>query len=255
MAFVAFDTESNGSINGLEVNPREILVSGVGTEGEVVVEPNYQSVLCLVSPAFISEQLRLRGWNWKFRVPSEIEALETDAEKVRAYFDLGKRVTEAATLIPRVFDDEINARIAAQDDIVESLMAVIAAGKPKRPVRRDRTRREYSKIVTSCETHCLDVGAERLAITGLCEITRVSERTLQYAFREILGMSPITYLKRLRLHRARKDLRHSVDTGASVTEIAMRWGFWHLGEFSRDYKDCFSELPSETLKHTPADGD
>ena len=28
----------------------------------------------------------------------------------------------------------------------------------------------------------------------------------------------------------------------------VEWGFWHFGEFSRAYKECFGELPSETLR-------
>ena len=34
----------------------------------------------------------------------------------------------------------------------------------------------------------------------------------------------------------------------SVQDAAARWGFWHLGQFSRDYKRQFGELPSQTLK-------
>jgi hypothetical protein len=29
---------------------------------------------------------------------------------------------------------------------------------------------------------------------------------------------------------------------------AVEWGFWHFGEFSRAYKECFGELPSGTLR-------
>jgi hypothetical protein len=28
----------------------------------------------------------------------------------------------------------------------------------------------------------------------------------------------------------------------------LNWGFWHFGEFSRAYKECFGELPSDTLR-------
>ena len=35
---------------------------------------------------------------------------------------------------------------------------------------------------------------------------------------------------------------------------AMKWGFWHFGEFSRAYKECFGELPSDTLRRTPGGG-
>ena len=76
----------------------------------------------------------------------------------------------------------------------------------------------------------------------------VSERTLQYAFRDIMGMSPLTYLHRLRLHRARDELRKTDSSDTTVTDVAMRWGFWHFGEFSRAYKNCFGEVPSQTLR-------
>jgi hypothetical protein len=36
-----------------------------------------------------------------------------------------------------------------------------------------------------------------------------------------------------------------------VTAEALRWGFWHFGDFSRAYKDCFGELPSDTLRRKP----
>jgi AraC-like DNA-binding protein len=38
-----------------------------------------------------------------------------------------------------------------------------------------------------------------------------------------------------------------------VSAEALRWGFWHFGEFSRAYKKCFGELPSETLRRAPGE--
>jgi AraC-like DNA-binding protein len=38
----------------------------------------------------------------------------------------------------------------------------------------------------------------------------------------------------------------------TVTAEAADWGFWHFGEFSRAYKNCFGELPSDTLRRPPA---
>jgi len=79
----------------------------------------------------------------------------------------------------------------------------------------------------------------------------VSERTLQYAFREVMGMTPVAYLSRLRLHRVRHALRTATQASTTVTTEALRWGFWHFGDFSRAYKDCFGELPSDTLRRKP----
>jgi transcriptional regulator GlxA family with amidase domain len=61
-------------------------------------------------------------------------------------------------------------------------------------------------------------------------------------------LSPVTYLARLRLHRVRQALLAARHGSTTVTAEAINWGFWHFGEFSRAYKECFGELPSETLR-------
>jgi len=30
--------------------------------------------------------------------------------------------------------------------------------------------------------------------------------------------------------------------------VANAWGFWHMGQFARDYRRLFGELPSDTLR-------
>jgi AraC family ethanolamine operon transcriptional activator len=82
----------------------------------------------------------------------------------------------------------------------------------------------------------------------LCGVAQVSERTSEYAFLERFGVSPKAYLHRLRLNGVRKDLRNADPTATSVTALAIGWGFWHMGQFAKDYKRLFTELPSETLK-------
>ena len=72
----------------------------------------------------------------------------------------------------------------------------------------------------------------------------VSRRTLQNACQEIVGLSPIQYLRALRLSEARRMMEQS----RSVTEVATQFGFWHLSYFARDYHAMFGELPSKTLE-------
>jgi transcriptional regulator GlxA family with amidase domain len=91
-------------------------------------------------------------------------------------------------------------------------------------------------------------SSDRLYVTDLCKVAAVSERTLEYAFKEIMGLTPVTYLTRLRLHRVRQALLAATQGSTTVTTEALNWGFWHFGEFSRVYKECFGELPSETLR-------
>jgi transcriptional regulator GlxA family with amidase domain len=66
-----------------------------------------------------------------------------------------------------------------------------------------------------------------------------------------MGLSPVTYLIRLRLHRVRQALLAANEGTTTVSTEALNWGFWHFGEFSRAYRECFGELPSDTLRHRP----
>lgn len=84
-------------------------------------------------------------------------------------------------------------------------------------------------------------------ISDICYDVQVSERTLQYCFRNVLALSPGVYLRYLRLNRARAALVRPADGNVTVTRVATQWHFLHLGRFSRDYLNIFDELPSTTL--------
>nr|WP_315463707.1 helix-turn-helix domain-containing protein [uncultured Rhodoferax sp.] len=85
-----------------------------------------------------------------------------------------------------------------------------------------------------------------LAVPDLCKAIGASRRALQYAFEEVLQVSPVTYLRLMRLNRARADLLQP--HAGSVGDVAARWGFWHLSRFAAEYKALFGELPSATLQ-------
>jgi AraC family ethanolamine operon transcriptional activator len=85
------------------------------------------------------------------------------------------------------------------------------------------------------------------SIIDICMQTGVSARTLQHAFCEVMQMTPVAYLRILRLNKVRSTLQTAVTADMTVTQVAMLWGFLHLGEFARDYRRLFGERPSETL--------
>ena len=102
------------------------------------------------------------------------------------------------------------------------------------------------------EAYALDRVGEHVSVTDLCRATGVSERTLEYAFRDVMGLTPVAYLIRLRLHRVRQGLMAGTHGSTTVTAEAVNWGFWHFGEFSHAYKECFGESPSDTLRRPPS---
>jgi len=88
---------------------------------------------------------------------------------------------------------------------------------------------------------------EPFALDKLIEITGTSASTLLRDFRKRYGMPPLQYLKNCRLEAARRELASTDPDGTSVTEVAMHYGFYHLGRFAGYYRSAFGELPSETL--------
>ena len=85
-----------------------------------------------------------------------------------------------------------------------------------------------------------------LTISDLCLAMGASERTLHQAFKVHLGTTPKAHLKALRLNAVRRELRQA-GPGVGVMDVAMRWGFFHAGWLSQDYRRMFGESPSRTL--------
>lgn len=85
---------------------------------------------------------------------------------------------------------------------------------------------------------------------SLCDIARatgVSARTLQLAYGKTFGVSPMTALLQERMRGARYDLLDDSEE-KSVTEVALDWGFGHLGRFASLYRQRYGESPRETLR-------
>lgn len=88
-----------------------------------------------------------------------------------------------------------------------------------------------------------------LTVSDVAEAAGVSVRTLQNHFAEDLGQTPMSYLRDARLDRVRSelaDLPHPATV--NVTDVAVKWGFTHLGRFSAAYRERFGESPSQTLR-------
>lgn len=89
---------------------------------------------------------------------------------------------------------------------------------------------------------------EPLTPQELARVGCMSVRTLHASFQQTFGESPMSYLRRLRLDHVRTELLRSDPALVRVTQVAMRWGFFHQSRFAQQYRDRFGELPSATLK-------
>ncbi len=76
-------------------------------------------------------------------------------------------------------------------------------------------------------------------------------RGLQAGFCRDLATPPMTYLRQVRLRRAREALKAADPDATTVRAVAVGLGILHLSRFAAAYREAFGETPSDTLNHSP----
>ena len=251
LAYVAFGARTTGTVNGLPVRPGLILAAEPGTEARLVTDAGWESVTFLLPPQELRAHLAARQRESEFRLPQGLEMWQASLEKGHVLFQWGMRLLDLAVDQPALLTERQEVRVAALADLFETLLATLCVANELEPSRGERTRQAYSLVVKLAEDYALSQTGENVRVSDLCRVAGVSVRTLEYAFREIMGLAPMAYLTRLRLHRVRRTLAEATRGATTVSAVALDWGFWHFGEFSRAYRECFGELPSDTLRRNP----
>jgi AraC-like DNA-binding protein len=112
------------------------------------------------------------------------------------------------------------------------------------------TPRHVRKAVDFIQAH----AAEPIGIEEIVAASGASARSLYEGFRRFRGASPMELLRSLRISGAREDLSRA-SPGATVSEVATRWGFFQLGRFAAQYRQLCGETPSATLRRALASRD
>ncbi|WP_325894466.1 AraC family transcriptional regulator [Grimontia sp. NTOU-MAR1] len=90
--------------------------------------------------------------------------------------------------------------------------------------------------------HYIEQNFERnLAIEEIASVAGMSASTLHEHFKQVTMVSPMNYVKSLRLHKARSLL----SSGYKVSEVCYEVGYSSPSQFSREFKRYFGFTPSE----------
>lgn len=90
--------------------------------------------------------------------------------------------------------------------------------------------------------------------SDVCRATGLSARGLQAAFHRAGSVTPMQFLRDVRLERVRAALTAGAPGEVTVAEVARAWGFAHLGRFAGTYAEAFGERPSVTLQRRGTTG-
>ncbi|ETI60704.1 helix-turn-helix domain-containing protein [Marinomonas profundimaris] len=228
--------QEESRINGLTIRPDTIMCRPGDCDFQLSTPQNYDLYGLVVDKVTLTDMASIHDVdiNWK---------------ELTEYGRLGvpdKTLAEVRFLLARLLsvqNKETPPRLQ-QDIVMMALLEVLKVETPKPAKTQSYVHR---KKVVDCARQFLDHHLdEPVTVTQLCEMTNVSRRTLQYSFESILGISPIQYLRISRLNGVRRSLVQA-QHGQAVSDIAAQWGFWHLSQFAKDYKQLFGETPSKTL--------
>ncbi len=236
---VTFVVQS-GHMRGLwwraqDVDAESVLVFPIGGELSCTSGSGFSVFTLSVGEALLRQMLadleldlpKACDWAETFRAP------ETVLDRVRRS-------------LHRVSEDDIDAADDAVRHSLRSLLthwlAATATRSPSRPNlwARQRALRASLELLEAA-----DLGSVRT--DDLRAHAGVSERTLEYAFRERFGLTPAAFVKARRLARVRTALQKADPNHARIGDLMAEQAFYHVGQFAKDYRRLFSELPSATL--------
>lgn len=103
------------------------------------------------------------------------------------------------------------------------------------------------QAIRRAQSYMLDHLDERVPVAMVASHCGLSVRRLQALFQDECGQSPLQWLRMQRLQAVRQALVQAGDAG-KVSDIAARFGFTHLGEFSLAYRQAFGETPRQTRR-------
>lgn len=134
-----------------------------------------------------------------------------------------------------------------EDDLMSiCLHALLQARETRTSHHHDQRIHRY--IVNRVRDLTLSSSGYPLTIGELCATLRISRRTLNHAFARVIGVTPVAYMRNVRLHRIRAELQSTPYQVSTIANVATKWGFWHMSLFSRYYRELFGECPNETLE-------
>jgi AraC family transcriptional regulator, ethanolamine operon transcriptional activator len=131
-----------------------------------------------------------------------------------------------------------------EERVLEWIGNLIPVAEQKRSLKLySRRQRELNRVLEFMR----DAGDTVTTLSQLVEVTDCSAHTLEYAFRDKCGLTPIGFLRLRRFLAARRALIAADMHETTVEQTARRFGFNHMGRFAVEYRKLFGESPSGTL--------
>ncbi|WP_128934174.1 AraC family transcriptional regulator [Bradyrhizobium zhanjiangense] len=235
IGFTMDDLDVPIRFNGAQ-RARPVVVIGSGGAAYTSIE----EVQRQIASVMFRPEVTGRGWP---RVTLSFQIFETSAASLARLRSVVREVLVAASEPIEASDVPLKAAamkeslLAAVDGAFESVVRARWTALPNDE--------RHFKMFQDIRALLSDDLSQPIYSEEIARKLGLSVRTMHDVVRRYRGMSLHRYLRLRRLWLVRRRLLAGAD---SVKAVALAFGFWHLSDFSRSYRDQFGETPSQTLE-------
>jgi AraC-like DNA-binding protein len=174
------------------------------------------------------------------QIPGDAYLLRSghSARSFRAFLSAAFALADAA---PGALHEE-----PLRTELARALVASVRRPAGGRPIVPGNSFGARFQAVRSCEAYMRERIDESISLQDLSDFSGFRPRSLINAFEAFTGLSPMAYFKVQRLNGVRRRLLTTSRQQMRIIDIAMDWGFEHMGHFAADYRAMFGERPSDT---------
>jgi AraC-like DNA-binding protein len=231
----AMDDDVPIRFNGAQRNRAVIVIGSSGAAYNAIEEVQRQITSVVFRP-----EVKDRGWP---ETGSSFKIFETSPLTLHWLRKVVREVVAAAS--EPIDPAEVPLKAAAmKESLFSAVDAAFANIVPARWTLRPNDERHF-KMFQDIRALLSDDLAQPIYSEEMARKLGISVRTMHDVVRRHRGMSLHRYLRLRRLWLVRQRLLAGAE---SVKAVALAFGFWHLSDFSRSYRDQFGETPSETLE-------
>lgn len=227
-----------------EYNPRKYLLCSLPLpiESEIVSATKAKPLLAAVlklDPTRVSQLLvemdELVRW------PSD-----ASSQGAVAPCDMTPRVRQALVRFLTAVADPLERRVLGaglERELVFEVLRGPGGNLLRSSVPRDGSAYRVARVVSYLEKHY----REPLDVKVIAQQAGMSLSSLHEHFKRATSLSPIQFVKRMRLHEARARMLG----GRGATEAAFAVGYSSPSQFSREFRRMFGHAPSEVAASPP----
>lgn len=271
---VTYNSQAVRLSSGLPANHYTLVIplSGTYTEhlasGEIPVTPGYgifrsanNTLRCDRSQDYVAILLSLSLRGFETYTSDDLELVTAPEQPYSLRFDLrdaGFRpfCSLLSTLLALL--DAPETRDSLQDKVISKIEQALwyqffisfpEVYEAHQKHRSDPMPAPVQRVVAYISEHLGD----EISMADLVKVSGASQRTLHAGFKASYSCGPMAYVRRCKLEQCRQQLLGADPADISVTDAAAEWGFYHMSNFARYYRQEFGELPSDTLRVLPSE--